>query len=246
MIEIALCLAIVGFALVAIIGVLPAGLNVQRENREETIINQDSTVWLDAIRTGARGYDELTNYVDRIVIYSTNYNAAGVMQGGQAPLVAQHKLVNGAIVPLNSGSNVVGLLTTPKYVSVAGGGYIQNTVHAYCRAISGVATEKPPGQQNVEARANAFAYRMAVEITGAGEVDPDLVSTNATGVALRQNLTDIRMVVRWPLRQPVDQDQPNQQVSVADSSRMTFRAQASGRLDITNAPLFFIRPHEYQ
>ncbi|HLZ53286.1 MAG TPA: prepilin-type N-terminal cleavage/methylation domain-containing protein, partial [Verrucomicrobiae bacterium] len=35
MVEIAICLAIIGIALVAIIGVLPAGLNVQRDNREE-------------------------------------------------------------------------------------------------------------------------------------------------------------------------------------------------------------------
>ncbi|MGD0614189.1 MAG: type II secretion system protein, partial [Verrucomicrobiota bacterium] len=55
MIEIALCLAIIGFALVAIIGVLPTGLNVQKDNREETIINQDAAVWMDAIRHGAQG-----------------------------------------------------------------------------------------------------------------------------------------------------------------------------------------------
>ena len=42
MIEVALSLAIVAFALVAIMGVMPAGLNVQRENREETIISQDA------------------------------------------------------------------------------------------------------------------------------------------------------------------------------------------------------------
>ena len=35
MIEIAICLAIIGIALVAIIGVLPLGMNVQRDNREE-------------------------------------------------------------------------------------------------------------------------------------------------------------------------------------------------------------------
>ena len=38
MIEIALCLAIIGFALVAIIGILPAGMQVQKDNREDTIV----------------------------------------------------------------------------------------------------------------------------------------------------------------------------------------------------------------
>ena len=36
MVEVAISLAIIGFALVAVIGILPAGLNVQKENREET------------------------------------------------------------------------------------------------------------------------------------------------------------------------------------------------------------------
>src|SRR5947207_7764407 len=35
MIEIAISLAVIGFALVAIIGILPTGMNVQKENREE-------------------------------------------------------------------------------------------------------------------------------------------------------------------------------------------------------------------
>ena len=73
MIEIAICLAIIGFALVAIIGVLPLGMNTQRDNREETIINQDATVLLEAIRNGARGSDDLTNYVYAITNYWTLY-----------------------------------------------------------------------------------------------------------------------------------------------------------------------------
>src|ERR1041385_6082995 len=73
MIEIALCLAIIGFALVAIIGVLPTGLNVQKDNREDTIINQDAVVWMNTIRNGARGYDDLTNYVLAITNYWTTY-----------------------------------------------------------------------------------------------------------------------------------------------------------------------------
>src|ERR1041385_8247392 len=83
MIEIALCLAIIGFALVAIIGVLPAGLNVQKENREETIINQDATVWMDAIRNGAQGYNDLTNYVTGVTNYAQYYDSNNAPQGLQ-------------------------------------------------------------------------------------------------------------------------------------------------------------------
>jgi len=42
MIEIAICLGVIGFALVAIIGILPTGMSVQKDNRQETIINQDA------------------------------------------------------------------------------------------------------------------------------------------------------------------------------------------------------------
>src|SRR5437773_9290151 len=68
MVEIALCIAIIGFALVAIIGMLPTGMNVQRDNREDTIIRQDATYLMDAIRSGSRGMYDLTNYFEKITI----------------------------------------------------------------------------------------------------------------------------------------------------------------------------------
>jgi hypothetical protein len=55
MIEIAISLAIIGFALVAIVGILPIGMSAQRDNRHETIINQDASVLMDALRNGERG-----------------------------------------------------------------------------------------------------------------------------------------------------------------------------------------------
>src|SRR3989440_390853 len=68
MVEIALCLGVIAFALVAIIGVLPTGIRVQRDNREDTVINQEGLLWVEAIRSGSRGLDYLTNYVDTITI----------------------------------------------------------------------------------------------------------------------------------------------------------------------------------
>src|SRR2546426_117981 len=68
MVEIALCLAIIGFALVAIIGMLPTGMNVQKDNREETIIRQDATYLMEAIRSGSRGMYDLTNYFEKITL----------------------------------------------------------------------------------------------------------------------------------------------------------------------------------
>src|SRR4026207_362615 len=68
LIELAICLGVIAFALVAIIGILPAGLQVQRDNREDTIINQEGTYLLEAIKSGAEGLEDFAKRVDLIVI----------------------------------------------------------------------------------------------------------------------------------------------------------------------------------
>src|SRR2546421_8515006 len=80
-IEIAICLAVIGFALVAIIGILPTGMNVQRDNRQETIINQDVSVLMNALRNGERGMDDLTNYVLSITNYAVLFRGNGQFVG---------------------------------------------------------------------------------------------------------------------------------------------------------------------
>src|SRR5512133_97534 len=77
MIEIAISLGVIGFALVAIIGIMPAAMQTQKENRQETIITQDATVFMNAIRNGERGIDDLTNYVVAISNYSGTINNNG-------------------------------------------------------------------------------------------------------------------------------------------------------------------------
>jgi type II secretory pathway pseudopilin PulG len=54
MVEIALSLAIIAFAMVAILAVLPTGATFQRDNRENTIIGQEGAFWMEAIRGGAQ------------------------------------------------------------------------------------------------------------------------------------------------------------------------------------------------
>ena len=51
MIEIALSLAVIGFALVAIIGILPIGMSSQKDNREDTIISMDATYLMETLRS---------------------------------------------------------------------------------------------------------------------------------------------------------------------------------------------------
>lgn len=139
MIEIAIAIAVIGFALVAIIGVLPRGLEVQRDNRSETIINQDGTFWLEAIRNGARGLDELPDYVGQIDIKDDR---------------------NGNAIPpspymnFQSGADIIGLLTTQAANANA-------EVTAQVWALSGAASEKDVKATD---RDLAFRYLLRVQI----------------------------------------------------------------------------------
>src|SRR5437660_4380230 len=120
MIEIAISLAVIGFALVAIIGILPQGMTVQKENRQETIINQDAYMFMEAIRNGGKGFDDLTNYVVAITNYWTAYSDSA----RSVPHVDAHVytnawsdgVANGNCI--SNGLRIVGLLSTPRYVDV--------------------------------------------------------------------------------------------------------------------------------
>lgn len=176
MIEIALCLAIIGFALVSILLVLPSGMNTQRDTREETIINQDASMLMEAIRDGARGLDDLTNYVYAITNYWTVYNPNGTVSSSG---VNGYTYSTGPQLRfrINKGARIIGLLSTPEFTdgwqvvppgstngvpipNVYFGG-TSNHVVAYVRSFSGLAAEKPP-QDNQIMQADTFGYRVVV------------------------------------------------------------------------------------
>lgn len=168
MIEIAICLAIIGVALVGIIGVLPYGMNTQRANREETVIGQDANVLMPLIKAGAQGADDLTNYVYAIV--NTGSNPMGytnALAGQMGFKVSNFPGLNWQLF-LTNGANIVGLLTTPEYVDANNAGRqipgmnyggISNHIYAFVRSISGLAAEKPP-QNNSIMVGDSFAYRI--------------------------------------------------------------------------------------
>ena len=161
MVEVAISLAIIGIALVAIIGVLPLGMNVQRDNRELTVVNQDATVFLEAISKGSRGMDDLTNYVYAITNFQTFYNSSGNPSATVTFGYTNYPSY------LTNGANIIGLLSTPEYTtdqfsnaipSLIFGGY-SNHIVASVRSLSGPAVEKPP-QDNDIIRSDAFSYRI--------------------------------------------------------------------------------------
>jgi hypothetical protein len=241
MIEIALCLAIIGFALVSILLVLPSGMNTQRQTRESTIIGQDASVLMEAIRGGARGMDDLTNYVYSITNYVTEYNAQGGVVGsgyrgytynnafatypGSGPLPA---------MPITNGLRIIGLLSTPEFTTGIGGtpvndifgrSYFSNHVVAYIRSFSGLAAEKPP-QDNQIMQEDAFTYRLLVVNAPVAIYTNDLKNAAAL-TYLRQlsgNLRDLRLMFSWPL-------EPNGNIG---GFRQTFRTSVAGQLSVVN------------
>lgn len=215
MIEIAIALAVIAFALVAIIGALPTGLNVQKDNREDTIINQDGPYWLEAIRNGAKGLDRLTNFVQSVGVVTidlntnlssldTNYNSYATNQ---------------------TGSNIVGLLSIPRGSLMAastGSTQLVLRVEAQVRALTGSAVEQGLVNTNF-----AFSYLLTSEIAPFQRFQVD--STNFAAYPtntfdwitrsnrwvevsyLPRNNFDARLNFRWPLL-PNGKTGPNRQL----------------------------------
>jgi prepilin-type N-terminal cleavage/methylation domain-containing protein len=222
MVEIAICLAIIGIALVAIIGVLPIGMRTQRDNREETVINQDATVFLEAIRNGARGMDDLTNYVYAIT------NFWGQYTNGVLTQLTPYGFTNGAPSILINGMNIIGLLSTPEYTdtttnrlpipALTSGGY-SNHIVAYVRSLSGPAVEKPP-QDNPIIQADSFAYRILCVNAPVARDTNALALKVPYDTQLASSLRELRLTFLWP-------QLPNGSLG---AGRQTFRTMVAGQM----------------
>jgi hypothetical protein len=213
MVEIAMAIGVIGFALVAIIGILPAGMGVQQSNREDTVISQDAPYFMDAIRNGCvlntnrfgvanQNLDFLTNYVERIY-FVTNYNTAA----HGLRYATNNTIFNNTMIGWR-GSNIVALLSTPEWTNVDYSWYLSTV--AIVRSMSG-----PAVQQSGANPLMTFRYQMTVEIEPFVNLSPDL--TNYTGYmtnldfnqaefanqrytnAIGNNLYDIRLRFAWPV-----------------------------------------------
>lgn len=273
MIEIALCLAIIGFALVAIIAALPRGLDVEKKNREDTIIGQDATKWMDEIRNGEQGDDDLTNYVIAITNYWTafQYPPGSVdppFGTNGTPLASgtEWYTTTGSSIPgfaLTNGASIIGILSTPTWTPPSygsGGNYLSNYIVAYVRAFSGTEVNKPP-QANPTILSDAFIYRLVVQNFPYVPVDvgsfctncPDTNGLTASQLADRINLNVTESILqtnthdlRLLFRFPV---LPNGEIP--SYGRVTFRELATGQMTNYPAPgspsqlLYFIQPSVY-
>ena len=256
MVEIAICLAIIGIALVGIIGVLPIGMNTQRDTREETIINQDAATLIPIISRGLRGDDDLTNYVYAVTNYWGYYKSDGtLLQSGTAgyTIASTSATINNppytSPVQLTNGANIVGLLSTPEFIAnqpfypavpvvtnnALGYNVYSNHIVAYVHALSGLAAEKPP-QDNQLMVNDAFTYRMVVVNA------PVAMDWSSYDIPYNQKLWKNQHELRLSFFYPV---RPNGSVG---PNQLTFRTTVSGQLlptFVNNQLLYFYQPQAF-
>ncbi len=262
MIEVAISLAIIGFALVAIIGVLPYGMNTQRDNREETVINQDATMLIEAIRNGAYGNDDLTNYVYAITNYWQAFDNQGLPNGGvnTAGYTYLAASYNGTLNSCNltNGARIIGLLSTPEFIAdglstnypAVSSPYFaanifgampmfSNHIIAYVRSISGVAAEKPP-QDNPIVQGGAFTYRL-YSVNSPMPVETNTYNSSRFAQKLSASQRELRLQFSWPV-------QPNGAIG---GNRQNYRVTIAGQVMPTNyfnygQWLYFYQPQSFQ
>lgn len=224
MIEIAVSIAIVGFALVAVIGVLPAGLNTQRDNREETMVNQDAQYLVEALTHGVKQTGYLSNIVSRIEWVGTNDIT---VQTFNRPFYNEQ---------------VIGLL------SVKHGYRTNNTdvlsARAVMRSMNGSAVL---GWSPTDTTSQDLALWYVVEV----QIQPSLTAfpsakgrnffaqnEGAKEDALRANLHELRITFRWP---------SNPDGSIVGQNRLVFRSSLAGEIVpaglFNGTQLFSARPY---
>ncbi|MFM7102580.1 MAG: type II secretion system protein [Verrucomicrobiota bacterium] len=240
MTELALCIAVIGIALVAIIGVLPSGLNVQKENREDTLIAEDAKYLLECIRSGSVGVADLTNYVERVdwtrrglrvneqhFFYGATYD--GPRQGG---------------ILLTNPLHVVALLSLPREEPQPDGRTVTNLVVAQFRSFSSPFSQKPypePGGVPPSPRRLdlALRYQVLAECIRPATRPAFVVNQAPTNAAALQRqqfhldaaLTEVRLAFQWPLVQVGNTVR-------AGNNRRVFRTQTLGRRELVS-PNFY-------
>ncbi len=245
--ELALCIAVVSVALVAIIGVLPTGLSVQRHNREETIVTEDGKVLVNALRTGAVGSENLLKNVDFILwaryrvlenglISTTPQFLRSYRSPSWDPSPTLKNLGYTDPIVLTNAAQIVGLMTAPRFVSVNGIEY-KNIVRAQIRAIGGTLSEKPiqplagvnspgPDGLTLDQRTEfSFRYLVTPEVTSVA-ISP-VGGSVSQSLATAQQVHELALTFQWPVI--LRSGTTSEAIRVGHNSRV-YRTQIFGQL----------------
>jgi hypothetical protein len=219
LLEIAVCLGVIGFAIVAVLGVLPTGLNVQRDTRERTVILQDAKYFVETIRRGAVGTNDLSQYVAGLW---------DVRQLGGAFSVSG--------VPYATDADIIHALCMPRDTE-------PDTNHLYTvalvRSLTGPASEKGP---NTVGDRIAFQYLLKAEVAPSRSIPPEaMLTTERLDVRedasrgqqlghLQGNLYELRVTVLWPAT-PADYS-PQFKPENSFRNQISFRTFVGGELNV--------------
>lgn len=254
LLEIAVALAVIGFAIVAVLGVLPTGLNIQRDTRERTIVLQDATYFVEAIRHGANEVIEqypatqLSSSVQRMWRVTLDQNNIQTVE------------LTDRVRDFPSDADVIRLLSEPSHDLPSGARYLYTV--ALVRSLSGAASEK--GGQAPDKRI-AFSYLLKSEllpidstipfesltraVTNVVNVDAGNPLESVTAPELRQrmegwrrlgtNLTEMRFTIYWP---PLPE---NYTPEARYRNKIDMRTFASGTVGTNKLNIYTIQPRRY-
>ena len=251
MVEIALAIGILGIALVAIVGVLPLGLNVQKENREDTIIEQEGDFFLDILtnnrdfgrgrNTVATGQRGLTNRVDMIRVQIRDLVSNSIA----SDLIYSRAQTTG-LVSNWAPRTIIDLLTRP-YWTVDTWHTLRVDTKAVVRAGVGSAVEQTPAFQDFgfryELTSKIHPFSSPTEFGGDPELTEILETLGERGSEelsrqrnLLNNLYEVTLELRWPVTD-VNLDTGTYNVG---SNLRTFRGLLGGSiLQDTRSPVMY-------
>ena len=258
MVEIALAIGILGIALVAIVGVLPVGMNVQKENREDTLIEQEGDFFMEALVNSqdfgrdsiiGTGQRRLTNVVDRINVRYLDIESNTVT----SDITYDRDNTAGLIAGWNP-RTVIGLLSKPYWT--------RDTWHtqrietrAVVRASVGSAAEQTPLFEDFafhyELMVKIHPYSSPYELGGDPALKDQMVDLGAFGLnelrrqeSLMQNLYEVTLEIRWPV---TGAEEGVENYTVGNNKRV-FRRYVSGSLveDMRSPEMYFFSRYVYR
>jgi hypothetical protein len=244
MVEVALSMGVLAIAMVAILGVLPAGMETQKDNRDSSIIGEDATIFMNALRSGARGMDYLTNHVEEIFVVEKRVDLTGKLVAGS---LSKRQI---APIRIRSAEELMGSLLLPAverptFPYAQRNPYGRTNVQAIVRAIN-----RSGSTRNDKNDANIFRYRLTTELNPVQPLPNHFANsssdTNLANLYTNQmhfaansmaNLHELRLTIEWPLYQVNDEWRVGR-------NRKTFRTLLNG--NVTNiAGYSFFEPNSY-
>ncbi len=171
---------------------------------------------MEAIRGGARGLDDLTNYVFMITNTYAHFGYSN----------------------FTSGAEIIGLLGTPEFVDANGSPIpypsystpsYSNRMVAFVYSMSGPAVEKPPQANGSLIRQSSFSYGLICENQSL-PMDTNAVANPASYAAnMAANLRELRLTFLWPLLP--DSQPPRVHYG---TGQQTYRTMVAGQIVQTN------------